>query len=764
MLRAHRLAAVRIWSLIVGFALLSATSALATSTYRSPTVSTSRLHNTSHAVPASEAHPQGRKSPSSRRARCVVIVTRAGKRRRVVRPCAIKKPSATGAKPSVQTSTDGSAADSSASVGAQIAVIGGALPTEALDLPGSDSGSPAEAADKAAVTEKQSTTTTLSSSLDPSTVGQAVTYTATVNATAATGSVTFEDTGTSIPDCGDQIVSSGAATCTLSGYAAASAHAITATYNGDGNYVGSTSSVLNQVVSRASTSTTLTSSMNPSMVEQPVIYTATVSPGAATGTVSFDEAGAPIAGCTAQPVISGTSTCTTSGYTAAGEHAITATYSGDGKYRTSTSSSSKQVVDKTGTGMATTTLASSLNPSTVGEAVAFTATLDPTAATGTVEFRQDGVAIAGCTAQAVSSGTATCTVVDLAVGGYGITAVYSGDGNYAPSSSPGLPQTAKKKATTTVASSSLNPSTVGETVNYTAKISAATATGTVEFKQSGVTIGGCTAQAVRSGVATCTVADLVAGGHWVTAAYSGDDSYGSSTSSGFTQTANEKTARTTVSSSSDPSIVGHAVTFTATLDPTAATGTVEFRQDGVAIAGCTAQAVSSGTATCTVVDLAVGGYGITAVYSGDGNYAPSSSPGLPQTAKKKATTTVASSSLNPSTVGETVNYTAKISAATATGTVEFKQSGVTIGGCTAQPVSLGTATCTVTNLAAGGHGVTAVYSGDSDYGKLGVFRLYAGGRQEHQHDDGVVFVGSFEGGAGCDLHGDRQPRGGDWHG
>ena len=166
-------------------------------------------------------------------------------------------------------------------------------------------GSPAEAADKAAVTEKQSTTTTLSSSLDPSTVGQAVTYTATVNATAATGSVTFEDTGTSIPDCGDQIVSSGAATCTLSGYAAASAHAITATYNGDGNYVGSTSSVLNQVVSRASTSTTLTSSMNPSMVGQPVTYTATVSPAAATGTVSFDEAGTPIAGCTAQPVISG---------------------------------------------------------------------------------------------------------------------------------------------------------------------------------------------------------------------------------------------------------------------------------------------------------------------------------------------------------------------------------------------------------------------------------------------------------------------------
>src|SRR5580704_2914210 len=141
MLHAHRLAVTRLCPLIVGFVLLSATSALATSTHRSPAVSASRLHDTSHAVLASEPRPRGRQS-SSRRARCVVIVTRAGKHGKVATPCAAKKPKATGAKPGVRTSADSSAPASAPSVGAQVAVMGGALPTEALDLPGSEPVSP----------------------------------------------------------------------------------------------------------------------------------------------------------------------------------------------------------------------------------------------------------------------------------------------------------------------------------------------------------------------------------------------------------------------------------------------------------------------------------------------------------------------------------------------------------------------------------------------------------------------------------------------
>lgn len=96
--------------------------------------------------------------------------------------------------------------------------------------------------------EKVSTTTKLSSSLDPSTLKQAVTYTARVLPTTATGTVGFKDAGTPIAGCAAQKVSSGSATCAVTGYAAAGSNIITATYSGDGNDLTSTSTTLTQTV------------------------------------------------------------------------------------------------------------------------------------------------------------------------------------------------------------------------------------------------------------------------------------------------------------------------------------------------------------------------------------------------------------------------------------------------------------------------------------------------------------------------------------
>ncbi len=565
--------------------------------------------------------------------------------------------------------------------------------------------------------------TMLVSSTNPSTAGRSITYTATISALAATGTVEFNDGDVVISGCADRAVSFGIATCTTSGYATTGSYSITATYSGDSSYLSSTSSTLTQTIisagqgtgqavsEKATTTTTLSSSSDPSTVGEVVTFTATVSPAAATGVVEFKQSGVVIGGCSAQPVSSGAATCTVPNLVAGG-HGVTAVYPGDGNYGRSTSPGLTQTVNKKTT---TTAVSSSLNPSTVGEVVTFTATVSPAAATGVVEFKQSGVVIGGCSAQPVSSGAATCTVPNLVAGGHGVTAVYPGDGNYGRSTSPGLTQTVNKKTTTTAVSSSLNPSTVGEVVTFTATVSPAAATGVVEFKQSGVVIGGCSAQPVSSGAATCTVPNLVAGGHGVTAVYPGDGNYGRSTSPGLTQTVNKKTTTTAVSSSLNPSTVGEVVTFTATVSPAAATGVVEFKQSGVVIGGCSAQPVSSGAATCTVSNLAAGGHWVTAVYSGDSSYSASWSPGLTQTVNKKTTTTAVSSSLNPSTVGEVVTFTATVSPAAATGTVEFKQSGVVIGGCSAQPVSSGAATCTVSNLAAGGHWVTASYSGDSSY-------------------------------------------------
>ncbi len=89
----------------------------------------------------------------------------------------------------------------------------------------------------------------------------------------------------------------------------------------------------------------------------------------------------------------------------------------------------------------TTTLASSLNPSTVGTPVTFTATVTGTDPTGSVAFTDGGNAIGGCSAVALTGSgnarTAACTTSALSQGTHSIVAAYAGDaGNAASSSSP----------------------------------------------------------------------------------------------------------------------------------------------------------------------------------------------------------------------------------------------------------------------------------------------------------------------------------------
>ena len=89
------------------------------------------------------------------------------------------------------------------------------------------------------------TATSISSSINPSLVGQAVTFTATVSGgSVPTGSVQFFDNGTLL---GTSTLSGANATLTTSALAAGT-HPITAVYGGDANHQGSTSSVLIQLV------------------------------------------------------------------------------------------------------------------------------------------------------------------------------------------------------------------------------------------------------------------------------------------------------------------------------------------------------------------------------------------------------------------------------------------------------------------------------------------------------------------------------------
>ena len=106
-------------------------------------------------------------------------------------------------------------------------------------------------------------------------------------------------------------------------------------------------------------------------------------------------------------------------------------YSGDAKFGYSTSNTVKQVVNKTTT---TTTLASSPNPSNVGQAVTFTTSVTPQfggTVKGSVTFYDGTTALKTV---ALSGGVAKYTTSTLTSGSHSITATYKGSSNFVGSS------------------------------------------------------------------------------------------------------------------------------------------------------------------------------------------------------------------------------------------------------------------------------------------------------------------------------------------
>jgi len=354
----------------------------------------------------------------------------------------------------------------------------------------------------------------------------------------------------------------------------------------------------------AATTTSVATSGTPSALGGSVTFTATVGGGGATGSVSFYD-GATLLG--SSPLSGTTATFTTSAL-GVGGHSITAVYGGDANYATSTSAAITQTVAPAPT---TTSVATSGTPSVYGTPVTFTATVTP-GATGTVTF-YDGPTPLGT--RTLSGTTATLTTSALTAGGHSITAVYQGDTNYLSSTSPAINQTVDVASGGVALGSSLNPSSYGDPVTLTATV-ASDASGSITFMDGAATLGSGT---IVTGAATFTTASLAVGSHDITAMYAGDANHSAGTSPVVTQVVNRAATTTTLASSAGPYLLGHPVTFTATL-PAGATGTVTF-SDGATVLGT--GALFNNTATFTTSSLGVGLHSITAAYSGDANFAPS---------------------------------------------------------------------------------------------------------------------------------------------
>ena len=174
---------------------------------------------------------------------------------------------------------------------------------------------------------RANTTTTIMSSLNPSTFGQAVIFTATVTSAAGTApdgeSVSFMKGTTAL---GVGTLSGGSATFTTSTLPGGTSP-VTAVYGGDVTFPGSTSQPLKQVVNKATTTTSVGSSLNPSNFGQSVTFTASVVPefgGAVTGKITFYDGTTVLK---SMQVTGGTAKFTTKTLTR-GAHNVTATYNG----------------------------------------------------------------------------------------------------------------------------------------------------------------------------------------------------------------------------------------------------------------------------------------------------------------------------------------------------------------------------------------------------------------------------------------------------
>lgn len=312
---------------------------------------------------------------------------------------------------------------------------------------------------------RAATTTSLTSNANPSVWGQPVTLTAAVASALAgnpSGTVAFKDGGGVIAGCGARPVdtSTETATCVTSALSVtygtlpdgsiifADPHALTATYSGDSVYATSASATLRQRVGQAATTTSLATSVNPSVWGQPVTFTAKVTaaaPGAGTptGTVTFSD-GATVLGTGTLSASGGAiiATYTISGL-AVNSHTVTAAYAGDDNFTGSSSAALSQTVNKAS---ATTTVTSANTTVAHGQPVTFTAKVAAVAPgagtpTGMVTFMDGGTVLGSASLGASGGGaTATFTTSGLAAGARSITAVYNGDGDFLGATSAALTQ------------------------------------------------------------------------------------------------------------------------------------------------------------------------------------------------------------------------------------------------------------------------------------------------------------------------------------
>jgi hypothetical protein len=285
-----------------------------------------------------------------------------------------------------------------------------------------------------------------------------------------------------------------------------------------------------------------------------------------------------------------------------------------------------------GPGVTTTTkLQSSVNPLTSG-GVTYAAVVTPTVFAGSVSFFDGSLPIAQCQAVPMTLGYATCYQGDPSAGVHPITVSYSGSPGYLTSTSATLNETVTPSTATTVASN-YNPAGGHDNITFTATTTPSPDGGTVQFDVNGAPVTSCSSQPLTGGVSTCQVNTLVPGNYAVTAVYSGDTSYLTSTSTAFPEVV-LRNSKVSVSTKTGVAKRGQVVHFVGRVAAKYGSGTLFFSNNGKIIPGCGRVKLKFGVAVCSEKNFSVGRHNVSVGFSGNSHFVASYA-GLLEIIKKK---------------------------------------------------------------------------------------------------------------------------------
>lgn len=326
----------------------------------------------------------------------------------------------------------------------------------------------------------------------------------------------------------------------------------------------------------------------------------------------------------------------------------------------------------------TTTMISAPSTASKGSPTDLTATVQPSGATGTVQFFEGANPIGGPVP--VSGGTATLAHTFTEMGTFSISAKYTATGLF-NSSESGTTQVEVGPVATSAEVTVPAAADAGATVPLRVDVTPADAQGTVQFAVNGTAVGNPVQ--VSGGIATLDHRFDDPGSFAVTAGFVGGFGFADATAAaqqidvsyGAWQT-------TTVVVEPVSAEAGSPTNLMATVRPIPTGGTVTFSVDGVEI-GSADVGTADGVAILEHTFDAAGTYDVVAAFTGTEGFGASTSSPFPVTVAPTAPVlTAVNAALNVqglSVVGQTVTLTVDVDPAAAQGTVQFYKGNEAIG-------------------------------------------------------------------------------------